>query len=81
MARQRLFLRLLIYGLLAFAFFLGLPQYHYATALMIAVIIRHRDEPLGLFAPVGAAELKLPPRVGRPAAARAAVLTRRTIGR
>lgn len=33
-------------GLLLSAFFLGLPQFHYTVALMIAVILRYKDEPL-----------------------------------
>ena len=32
--------------LLLSAFFLGLPQIHYTVALMIAVILRHKDMPL-----------------------------------
>lgn len=39
--------------LLLSAFFLGLPQIHYTVALMIAVILRHKDMPLNepLFGP------------------------------
>ena len=37
---------LVIAALLIFAFCLGLPQFHYAVALMIAVIVRHKDAPL-----------------------------------
>lgn len=45
-------LRLTIYGLLLLSFFLGLPQFHYMTALMIMLIIRRKDVPGGLLAPV-----------------------------
>ena len=37
---------LVIAGLLMLAFCLGLPQFHYAVALMIAVIVRYKDAPL-----------------------------------
>ena len=37
---------LVIAALLIFAFCLGLPQFHYTVALMIAVIVRHKDAPL-----------------------------------
>lgn len=37
---------LVIAGLLVLAFCLGLPQFHYTVALMIAVILRYRDVPL-----------------------------------
>lgn len=37
---------LVVCGLLLLTFCLGLPQFHYAVALMIAVIVRHRDRPL-----------------------------------
>lgn len=37
---------LVICGLLMLTFCLGLPQFHYTVALMIAVILRHKDEPL-----------------------------------
>ncbi|UCH27204.1 MAG: hypothetical protein JSV66_06070 [Trueperaceae bacterium] len=52
MNRQRMGLRLLIYVLLYTSFALGLPQYHYATALMIAVIIKHKEDPQSLLAQV-----------------------------
>ncbi len=32
--------------LLVLAFCLGMPQFHYAVALMIAVIMRYKDAPL-----------------------------------
>ncbi len=38
--------RLTIYFLLFGAFFLGLPQIHYTVAVMVAVILRHKDQPL-----------------------------------
>lgn len=37
---------LVISGLLLLAFCLGLPQFHYTVAVMIAVILRHKDKPL-----------------------------------
>jgi hypothetical protein len=45
-------LRFLIYVLLYTSFALGLPQFHYATALMVAVIIKHKEDPKGLWAQV-----------------------------
>ena len=49
---SRLVLRTVIYGLLITTFCLGLPAFHYATALMIYLIVRHKDDPGALFAPV-----------------------------
>lgn len=37
---------LVIATLLVVAFCLGLPQFHYAVALMIAAILRYKDAPL-----------------------------------
>jgi len=37
---------LVIAALLMLAFCLGMPQFHYAVALMIAVIARYKDAPL-----------------------------------
>lgn len=34
-----------ICGLLVLTFCLGLPQFHYTVALMIAVILRYKDKP------------------------------------
>ena len=34
-----------IFGLLLTTFCLGLPQLHYTVALMIALIVRYKDEP------------------------------------
>lgn len=34
-----------IIGLLLTTFCLGLPQFHYTVALMIALIVRYKDEP------------------------------------
>lgn len=45
-------LSLLIGALLMVAFCLGMPAFHYAAALMIALLIRHRGAPRGLFATV-----------------------------
>lgn len=36
-----------IVGVLLLTFCLGLPQFHYTAALMIAVILRYKDEPAG----------------------------------
>jgi hypothetical protein len=44
---QRAFWWGVIVGVLLFAFCLGLPQFHYAAALMVAVILRYKDEPAG----------------------------------
>jgi hypothetical protein len=53
-------LRLFVYALVIFAFFLGLPQFHYGIALMIAVLIRCKDNPAKLLESVDSLELKLP---------------------
>jgi hypothetical protein len=53
-------LRLFVYALIVFAFYLGLPQFHYGVALMIAVLIKCKDNPAKLFANVESLELKLP---------------------
>lgn len=37
---------LVVTALLILAFCLGMPQFHYAVALMIAVIARYKDAPL-----------------------------------
>ena len=42
-------LRATIYALLLLSFCLGIPQIHYSVALMIAVIIKFKDSPEGLF--------------------------------
>ena len=52
MSGGRQVLRGVIYLLLLVTFFLGWPSFHYTVALMIAVIIRYKDEPAALFAPV-----------------------------
>lgn len=49
---MRLHWRFLIYGLLVTTFYLGLPSFHYATALMIHLIVRYKDHPDGLFASI-----------------------------
>ena len=56
---SRASLRLVIYGLICFSFFTGVPQIHYCVALMVALIIRHKDEPGGLFSPVQSYEVRL----------------------
>jgi len=57
MSASRFGLRLTIYALLILTFFLGLPQMHYAAALFIAVLIRHKNEPKGILGPVNSTEL------------------------
>ena len=52
MATLRFLLRLLIYSLIYFTFALGMPSFHYVTALMVVIIIRYKDEPDALMAPV-----------------------------
>jgi hypothetical protein len=52
--------RLIIYSLLVFTFCLGLPQLHYSVAIMIAVLIRHKDNPQALFQPVNSSAITLP---------------------
>ncbi len=52
MRRSSILLRLFIYGLLLLTFCLGLPSFHYATALMIALMLRHKDDPSALFKPI-----------------------------
>jgi len=44
MYRNRVWSAVII-GLLVLTFCLGLPQFHYTVALMIAVILRHKDKP------------------------------------
>ena len=57
---QRLLLRTLIYGLLLFTFFAGLPQFHYAAAVMIALMLRYKDKPNPLLTPVFTSEAASP---------------------
>ena len=52
MRSERLILRGVIYFLLLGTFFLGLPSFHYTVALMIALIIRHKDVTTTLFTPI-----------------------------
>jgi len=59
---MRLLLRLLIYSLILFTFALGTPSFHYFTALMIALIIRHKDNPNALFEPVTSYAFVMPKR-------------------
>jgi hypothetical protein len=56
----KLVLRCAVYALVIFAFYLGLPQFHYGVALMIAVLIKCKDNPSKLFANVESLELPLP---------------------
>jgi hypothetical protein len=53
-------LRLVVYALVIVAFYLGLPQFHYGVALMIAVLIKCKDNPAKLFARVESLELIFP---------------------
>ncbi len=43
--RQKAAWSLLVCGLILLTFCLGLPQFHYAVALMVAVIVRYRGKP------------------------------------
>lgn len=56
----RISFRLIIYSLLVLTFCLGLPQLHYSVAIMIAVLIRHKDNPQALFQPVNSTAITLP---------------------
>jgi hypothetical protein len=42
-------LRIAVYGLIAFTFFAGLPQFHYGVALMVFLLIKCKDNPAKLF--------------------------------
>lgn len=52
MTVQSIGAQLAIYGLLGTTCALGLPLFHYVTAVMIAIIWRHGRGPRGLFASV-----------------------------
>ena len=52
MTQQAIVTQLTIYGLLGMSCALGLPLFHYVTALMIAVIWRHGRGSKGLLRPV-----------------------------
>ncbi|CAN5905646.1 hypothetical protein BH24DEI2_BH24DEI2_18150 [soil metagenome] len=52
MRSERLILRGVIYLLLLITFFLGLPTFHYTVALMVALLLRHRNNPAALFTPI-----------------------------
>lgn len=58
----RLLLRLSIYTLIIFAFCLGMPQFHYATAIMIALLVRHKHNPGALLQPIEVSSVVLTPR-------------------
>jgi len=53
----QIYLRLIIYSLLLLTFLLGQPSFHYTAALMIALIIKHKDNPDVLNAPIPSAAL------------------------
>ena len=55
-------LRLVIYGILYLSFALGIPSFHYAAAVMIALIMRHRDAPGGLLGPIHGPTMARPTR-------------------
>ncbi len=44
--------QLTIVSLFFVAFCLGFPQFHYTAALMIAAILRYKDAPGDIFAPI-----------------------------
>lgn len=44
--------QLIIAALVLVAFCLGFPQFHYTAALMIAAILRYKDAPGDIFAPI-----------------------------
>ena len=48
----RLTLRVTIYLLLLLTFCLGLPQFHYSVAIMIAILLKFKDRPEGLLTPL-----------------------------
>ncbi len=48
----RLTWQLAIVSLLLIAFCLGFPQFHYTAALMVAAILRYKDTPGDIFAPL-----------------------------
>jgi hypothetical protein len=48
----RFTLRATIYLLLVLTFCMGIPQIHYSVALMIAVLVKFKDSPEGLFTPI-----------------------------
>jgi hypothetical protein len=56
----KLSLRLFVYALVIFAFYLGLPQFHYGVALMVAVLVKCKDNPAKLLQKVESLELSLP---------------------
>jgi hypothetical protein len=56
----KLSLRLFVYVLVIFAFYLGLPQFHYGVALMIVLLVKCKNDPTKLFQKVESLELNLP---------------------
>jgi hypothetical protein len=56
----RISLRLIIYSLLLITFCVGVPTIHYSVALMIAILIKHKDNPQALFQPVNSTAISLP---------------------
>jgi ABC-type transport system involved in cytochrome c biogenesis permease component len=45
-------IRLIIYSLLLLTFCLGVPTLHYSVAIMVAVLVKHKDNPQALFEPI-----------------------------
>ncbi|MGL4610473.1 MAG: hypothetical protein ACRCYY_12475 [Trueperaceae bacterium] len=56
----RFLFRLIIYSLLLLTFCSGLPQLHYSVAIMIVLLIRHKDNPQALLRPVDSVKITLP---------------------
>jgi hypothetical protein len=56
----RISLRLIIYSLLLITFCVGVPTIHYSVALIIAILIKHKDNPQALFQPVNTTAISLP---------------------
>lgn len=52
MTSQTLLPQLVIYGMLGVTCALGLPLFHYVTAVMIAAVLRHGRGPRGLMASI-----------------------------
>jgi hypothetical protein len=57
MTLNALLAQLLVYALVGVTCALGLPLFHYVTALMIATVLRHGRGQRGLLAPLGAARI------------------------
>ena len=62
MSQPRVTFRIAIYSLVLVAFWLGLPSFHYAAALIIALLLKHKHDPQALLRPVESLELPRPRR-------------------